>query len=242
MQSSTHKVKIAMLKKFGRSPIVLTCVGNLLASYLLLVRKTSSMRSDPPNYIEKLSAIDPFIVAMWHGQTYMMPFSRPADWDVRAIVSKSPDGEMKAIALSRLGLGIIRASGAQKKEQVQKRGGMRGFKESLRVLKAGGSIALTADVPKGPARQSGLGIIQLARLSNRPIVPFAATTNRYLKFNTWDELTVNLPFSRIGLSIGEPIWVPRDSEESQVKQYSLDLTDSLNQVSQQAYKIAKSKV
>ena len=231
-----------MLKKFGRTPIVLKCVGNILASYLLLVSKTSTLKSDTPGYVEELREFDPFIVAMWHGQTYMMPFCRPADWDVRAIVSKSPDGEMKAIALSRLGLGIIRASGAQKKEQILKRGGMRGIKESLRALKEGGSIALTADVPKGPARKSGLGIIQLARLSNRPIVPFAAATSRYINLNTWDKLTINLPFSRIGLSIGEPIWVPRDADENQVNQFSLDLTESLNETTKRAYDVAKGRV
>ena len=231
-----------MLKKIGRSPFVLSCVGNMLANYLILVRKTSSLKADPPDYLDKLKKIDPFIVAMWHGQTYMMPFSRPDYWDVRAIVSKSPDGEMKAIALSKLGLGIIRASGAQKKTQIQKRGGMRGIKESIRALKEGGSIALTADVPKGPARKSGIGIIQLARLSNRPIVPFAATTNRHISLNTWDKLTINLPFSTIGLSIGEPIWIPRDADENQVTQFSLDLTESLNQTTERAYDVATGRV
>jgi lysophospholipid acyltransferase (LPLAT)-like uncharacterized protein len=43
--------------------------------------------------------------------------------------------------------------------------------------------AMTADMPKR-ARTAGLGIVTLARLSGRPIVPTAVVTSRRLQFDT----------------------------------------------------------
>ena len=45
--------------------------------------------------------------------------------------------------------------------------------ELLRQLESGSSVAMTADVPKR-ARVAGRGIVTLAKLSGRPIVPTAA--------------------------------------------------------------------
>ena len=56
---------------------------------------------------------------------------------------------------------------------------------------------MTADVPPGPARRAGEGIVTLARLSGRPIVPFAVATSRFIAFPTWSRMTLNLPFSKM---------------------------------------------
>jgi lysophospholipid acyltransferase (LPLAT)-like uncharacterized protein len=39
---------------------------------------------------------------------------------------------------------------------------------------------MTAEVPPGPARKAGIGIVTLARMSGRPIIPVAAATSRFL--------------------------------------------------------------
>ena len=42
-----------------------------------------------------------------------------------------------------------------------------------------------------------MGIVTLARLSGRPIVPVAlATSRRKVLEKTWDKTTINLPFGR----------------------------------------------
>lgn len=112
---------------------------------------------------------------------------------------------------------------------------MRGFIEGLRVLKEGGIMALTADVPKGPARVAGQGIVQMARYSGRPIVPFAIATSRFLSFNSWDKASLNLPFGRAAIAIGEPIYVASDADDEALEVARLAVEAGLNEVTARAY-------
>ncbi len=230
-----------MLKRLGRHPRILNAAGSMLAGYLSLVHKTSQMHLDPPDIYEKLSPDLPVIIAMWHGQHFMVPFARPQGWDFKVMISRSADGEINAIAAQKLGIGLIRASGAQKRRQIAKRGGMRGFIEAMRALKDGSSIALTADVPKGPARVSGLGIVQLAKHSGRPIVPVAIATSRHIDLNSWDKASINLPFSRIGVAVGEMIQVSKGADDAALEACRLSVQQNLNEATERAYRMAKSE-
>ncbi len=51
---------------------------------------------------------------------------------------------------------------------------------------------LTADVPK-IARRCGEGIVTLARMSGRPIVPAAVATSRRMEFGSWDRASIACP-------------------------------------------------
>jgi hypothetical protein len=54
---------------------------------------------------------------------------------------------------------------------------------------------MIADISKGESRQAGEGIVRLAKISGRPIVPVAlATSRRNVLERTWDKTTINLPF------------------------------------------------
>ena len=76
------------------------------------------------------------------------------------------------------------------------------------------SLVMTADIPPGPARVAGLGIITIARMSGCPIVPVAAATSRFTSFDTWSRMTLNLPYSKLVFVGGDPIHVPRDADEA----------------------------
>ncbi|NRG19812.1 lysophospholipid acyltransferase family protein [Rhizobiales bacterium] len=228
-----------MLKKLGSSPRVQKFVGTAFAHYLRAVRNTSSFEVDPPDFYEKVLPNLPVIVAMWHGQHFMMPFARPEGWNVSVMISRSADGEINAIAARRLGLGLIRASGAQKAHQVKKRGGMRGFIEAMRTLKEGNSVALTADVPKGPARVAGLGIVQLAKHSGRPIVPVAIATSRHIDLNSWDKASVNLPFSRAAVAGGDMIHIGREDDDEALERGRREVEEGLNRATARAYELVK---
>lgn len=224
-----------MLKKFGRSPTLLRFVGRMLARYLLLVRKTSSLAIEPVDLYDRIRPDAPLIIAMWHGQHFMMPFARPDGWEVRVMISRSADGEVNAVAAERLGLGLIRASGAQKQRQMRKRGGMRGFFEALAALEEGATVALTADVPKGPARVAGLGIVQLAKHSGCPILPMAIATSRHIDLDTWDAASINLPFSRAALVAGDLIRVPKDADDDTLEAARAEVENGLDAVTTRAY-------
>jgi lysophospholipid acyltransferase (LPLAT)-like uncharacterized protein len=63
------------------------------------------------------------------------------------------------------------------------------------ALRDGVNVVMIADISKGEPRQAGEGIVRLAKISGRPIVPVALTTSRrYVLEKTWDKTTINLPF------------------------------------------------
>ncbi|SHL45458.1 lysophospholipid acyltransferase family protein [Roseibium suaedae] len=226
-----------MIKRFGRHPVILKGVGSLLASYLKLVRRTNRFVIEPAGFYDQILPDLPVIVAMWHGQHFMTPFGLPDGWSAKVMISRSADGEVNAIAASKLGLGLIRASGSQKAHQINKRGGMRGFIEALRALKEGHIMALTADVPKGPARVAGQGIVQLAKHSGRPILPVAVATSRSIELNTWDKASINLPFGKGGIAFGELIHVTADADDEALEKARLAVEAGLNATTRRAYQL-----
>jgi len=226
-----------MLKRLGRHPLVLSAVGSFLAGYLKLVYYTNRFVREPASLHEDTEKNLPVIVAMWHGQHFMVPFAKPAHWPAKVMISKSADGEINAIAARKLGMGLIRASGGRTAHQIKKRGGMRGFIEAVRALKDGDTIAMTADVPKGPARHAGLGIVQLAKHSGRPILPVAVATSRSIELNSWDKASVNLPFGTASIVGSDLIWVPSDLDGEALETYRQKVEDGLNGATRRAYEL-----
>ncbi|MEM9633908.1 MAG: lysophospholipid acyltransferase family protein [Pseudomonadota bacterium] len=226
-----------MIKRLGRQPWVLSAVGTVLAGYLKLVYFTNRFVIEPSGVHDEREKDLPVIVAMWHGQHFMVPFAKPKHWPAKVMISRSADGEVNAIAARKLGLGLIRASGGKNARQIKKRGGMRGFIEALKTLRDGESVAMTADVPKGPARKSGVGIVQLAKHSGRPILPVAVATSRSIELNSWDKASVNLPFGRGSIAVGDLIWVPGETEEDALEDYRQQVEEGLNTVTKQAYEL-----
>src|SRR3954471_18704873 len=98
------------LKRLARSRAVQTMVGVAAGEYLRLVWLTSRCILDPPEVYEQIAPRMPLIIAMWHGQHFMVPFIR-RNYPAKVLVSRHRDGEMNAIAAERLGVGTIRGSG-----------------------------------------------------------------------------------------------------------------------------------
>lgn len=224
-----------MFRTIGQSRIVQVAVGETLAAYLALVHATSRLRCEPADYADRYRAHEPYIVAMWHGQHFMTPFVRPKHLPAKVMISRSRDGEINATIARRFGMGLIRASGGRTAAQIKRRGGARGFLEAVRALEEGDSLAMTADVPKGPARHAGLGIAMLARASGRPVVPTAYASRRRWDLKSWDKASVNLPFSAAAFVAGEAVAVPSDASDTDLEGYRLAIEDGLNAVTERAY-------
>ena len=226
-----------MLKRLWKSDATIQTLAFGLTSWLRFIRATGPTIEDPKDFISENLQLSPIIAAMWHGQHFVTPFGMPKDYPVAVMISRSADGSVQAKVAHKFGLQIIRASGAQKKHQVAKRGGAKGFLEALNHLENGVSVAMTCDVPKGPARRCGDGIVHLASRSGRPVVPLAvATSRRIVLKNTWDQAVVNLPFSKISAAFGQPIHVPSDIADN-VETYRLAIEESMNEATNRAYDI-----
>lgn len=226
---------MSLKKRIATSRPFQLAVGILAAQYLRLVRNTSRVVVEPADFYERAEPDQPVIVAMWHGQHFMVPFFRKPHHKVKVLISRHRDGEVNAIAAERLGVGTVRGSGDHG-GRFDRKGGVAAFKGMLDALAEGYNMALTADVPK-VSRVAGNGIVMLARLSGRPIYPVAATTSRRIELETWDRTEVNLPFSRFAIVVGEPIRVAADADEAAMERARQAVEAGLNAASARAHEI-----
>ena len=226
-------------RRIGSAPWVQRTVGVVAAEYLRFVWRTNRFAIEPADFYEQSASKTPFIVAMWHGQHFMVPFFKREQHRVKALISRHRDGAINAIAAARLGIEPVRGSGGHggdAAEVYQRKGGATAFKEMLAALEQGYNVALTADVPK-VSRIAGRGIVQLARASGRPIYPVAVATSRRIELDNWDRSCVNLPFGRFAIAVGEAIWVPANADDTAVEAARQLVESKLNAVTDRAYAI-----
>ncbi len=225
---------MAIGRRFKNQRWVQTTIGVLAAEYLRLVWKTSRFIIEPRDFYERAEPEQPLIIAMWHGQHFMVPFLR-RQHRVKVLISRHSDGEINAIAAERLGIATLRGSGDHSR-RFQQKGGVAAFKSMLQTLAEGWNMALTADVPK-VARVAGLGIVTLARESGRPIYPVSFATSRRIVLDNWDRSEINLPFSRGAIIVGEPIRVATDADEQALERARVALEAALNAVTERAHAV-----
>ncbi len=200
------------------------------------VRSTSKVIRRPADVQERLASLSPCVVGYWHGQFLLLPPLRPPNLQIDIIVARHADAEPLSQAIASFGMGLIRGAGAG--DRKKDRGGAAALRLALRTLDSGRSIGCSLDAPPGPARICGLGIITIARLSGKPIVPVAIASSRFKVLDTWSRFTINLPFSTIGYVMGEPIHIPRDIDAEGIERYRLEVEAAMNAATRTAYELA----
>src|SRR5215210_3718693 len=223
-------------RRIARSRGMQKSIGIAAAEYLRFVWNTTRFQVEPPDIYEQVGPDLPVILAMWHGQHFLMPFIKLKQHRAKVLISRHRDGEMNAVAAERLGIGIIRGSGAHNGE-FYKKGGISAFTGMLDALRDGYTVALTADVPK-VARIAGMGIIKLAQASGRPIYPIAMATQRRYELKNWDRSALNLPFGRGATVIAGPIAVCADANDTELERVRQHVEVSLNAATARAYALA----
>ena len=138
------------------------------------------------------------------------------------MVSASGDGAFLAAVLAKFGMESIRGSTSRR--------GPQALLEATRWLRKGYSIAITPDGPRGPSHQIQEGIIFLAQVSGRPIIPISSFTRWKIRLPSWDRFQIPLPFARCELYDNDPVWVPRDATEADREQLRARLEQSMRAI------------
>lgn len=224
---------MSVAKKIIKSDAVSSFAAWLISVFIRSVRRTGRFEVRRGDIAARFWTEDkPFVATSWHGQNMILPCFWHNWREVRVLVSKHGDGEIVAGVMRNLGIGTIRGAGVPKGEERKQKhkgkGGAGALRAMVRTLGENISVALTADLPPGPARRAGEGIVMLARLSGHPIVPVAATTRARIRLNNWDRFTINLPFSKGAVAWGEPIYVARDASEEEIEAARQRVEDTLN--------------
>lgn len=212
--------------------------GSLLARYVRFVRRTSQNTEEMDEIVADHIKHHPCIVGMWHGEFMLLPLIKPPDRPTDIMLARHSDAAFLGEALKKFDMQLIRGAGAAGRGK--DRGGSHAYRAAIQALRDGRAVAMTADVPGGVVRRAGLGIVMAAKQSGKPILPVAIATKRYIALNTWSRMTINLPFSRLGFSIGPIVRVPREATDAELEGYRQAVESGLNIATEQAYARAAS--
>ncbi|NLB35646.1 MAG: lysophospholipid acyltransferase family protein [Elusimicrobia bacterium] len=149
-----------------------------------------------------------YIFAFWHSRIALAGSSFRGR-GIKVLVSPSRDGEITVDVFSRFGYRFIRGSASNSLK------GATSLREILRSLKDGKSqIAVTPDGPRGPKKTSKAGIAYAASLSGRPIIPLGGWAKSSKILDTWDNMILPYPFTKVTMVVGEPVYIGRKEDLS----------------------------
>lgn len=164
-----------------------------------------------------------FILSLWHGQQCAVYTVKDKE-HFYTLISASNDGEIIAKAVECLNIKSVRGS--------SKRHGTSAALELIDKLKAGDSIGIMVDGPKGPKGKVKDGIINIAKLTGVPIIPvvWASRDKTFFKFNTWDNFQVPFGLCKIIVLYGDPIHIPEDSTKEEMDLWCEKLESEMNRL------------
>jgi len=134
------------------------------------------------------------ILAFWHDQLLLMALGYRGPGS-KILISASKDGELIARTMGHFGQGAVRGS--------SHRGGKAAFKALVALGSEPFDLVITPDGPKGPRHQIKDGVVHLARLTGRPVIPMAFACSRGHRFASWDRFLFPYPFGRGVYAFGE---------------------------------------
>jgi len=157
------------------------------------------------------------IHSFWHGRILpaTLYFQRRG---IVVITSENYDGEWIARIITKFGYGTARGSTS--------RGGPKALLQLVREVRSKG-VAFTLDGPRGPAEVAQPGAVWLAKATGNPLMPFHAEAASSWTLKSWDRTQIPKPFTTVAMTIGEPLYVPRDADEAALEQWRGRLEESL---------------
>jgi lysophospholipid acyltransferase (LPLAT)-like uncharacterized protein len=179
--------------------IIASAVGDLWSRSL----SVSSVNTGIPDHFA--SQKKNVIYAFWHDSIFLLP-STHRNSGIMIMVSESKDGEIAAGILRHFGYEVVRGS--------SKRRGSRALRDLCDGMRAGKSVAITVDGPRGPRHEAKEGAVFLAGKLQAPIIPVATGAKRFWTLErSWDKLVLPVPFTEGVVLYGQPIMVNGTSRE-----------------------------
>jgi lysophospholipid acyltransferase (LPLAT)-like uncharacterized protein len=163
----------------------------------------------------------PVVFLLWHGRLLPLTWLHRGQ-GIAALISSSADGEYIARVVARWGYHPARGSTS--------RGCDAGLRDLVRQARAGRSLAITPDGPRGPRQKLKIGALVAAQLTGMPLVPVSAGADRAWWFGGWDRFLVPRPFTRVRVAYGEPYEIPRRVDAGELERHAARLEAELNRL------------
>ncbi len=198
---------------------MLRLLGWLIASSMFAVRLTCRRRVHNDRRDELLSVGKTYLYGQLHA--HQIAAGMFGETGTVAMVSRSRDGDIVAPMLKIFGKQLVRGSSGR-----ASKGGASALQQMIRKVRDGAPGVIAVDGPKGPRGTVQKGIGLAAKKSGMPVMPvILIPTRRWIIAKAWDRLQVPLPFSRVDVYFGDPIFV---SEETDLADFAIELASVLH--------------
>jgi hypothetical protein len=168
--------------------------------------------------IADAAAADPHgaIGCFWHGRIALAPACLPLfrGKPRRVLISNSPDGELIAKIVRRLGFPAIRGSSTMDNRKARR--SVQAFRDAVGFLGEGGVVVVTPDGPRGPAQRMPEGPVMMARTCGAPVILVGFAAHPTLTLRSWDKTQIPLPFARGCMVFDGPYRAPQDAAATSV--------------------------
>jgi lysophospholipid acyltransferase (LPLAT)-like uncharacterized protein len=172
----------------------------------------------------------PVIYSAWHNRLvlsmvcyYDYARKRNPTQGLAAMVSASKDGGFLTAILECFKTQPVRGSSSRR--------GPQALLELTTWAERGYDLAITPDGPRGPRYVVQEGVMSLAQVTGRPIVPFSYSLPWKIQIKSWDRFQIPLPFSRCDVVFGKPMHVPREATEDEREALRQDLERAMREIS-----------
>ncbi|MGE5364832.1 MAG: lysophospholipid acyltransferase family protein [Bacteroidota bacterium] len=160
-----------------------------------------------------------FIYAFWHGHM-LIPWFFHRGQGIRALVSKSKDGELLCSVLSKWGYQPVRGSSST--------GGSEALLRMVKMANDGYTLAITPDGPRGPEYVFKPGAVITAQRAQVPLVLLATGYEKTRVLRSWDHFRIPKFFSKVSLVFSDPIMISSNFSREQIAGVISDCQDKLN--------------
>ena len=167
-----------------------------------------------------------YILTLWHGRIFYLFYYLRRRPDFYLLISPSEDGDLLARLARLMGYSVIRGSTYKK--------AVSSARALIKVLQREKRIIIIADGSRGPRIKAQPGSIQIAGITDAPLIPMTFGAKRKFELNSWDRFVIPLPFTCCTVSFGQPIPIPSrpDTESVQKKQNELEM--ALNRLTEES--------
>jgi lysophospholipid acyltransferase (LPLAT)-like uncharacterized protein len=182
----------SLRRKVEQSDLLAQVSGRTFAGWAKLCDRSTTWRREGEEDVARAAAEGPVMMVLWHEMIMMGSVHwQPAWGRLVSLHDTSPAGRSGAAAAGWLGTEPFLMSGRQSNLGVTR--------EILGLLRAGRSLAVTGDGPRGPRRVVKDAPLDWARAAGVPVFAYAWAVKGQRRAKSWDRMQLVRPFEQGGI-------------------------------------------
>ncbi len=207
----------------------------LIAQYLRLAYFTTRWSFESwPQCRAVIMGGSPLFVFLWHNRIAAMPLIwKQHPWResggekvLTIVVSGHRDGRMVSRTMQRFKVEHVAVSSKEKQ--------LTAAKGVLRAVRAGRTVGMTPDGPRGPRMRMKTPAVTLARLAGAHISLIAYSVRRRVVIDSWDRFILPLPFNEGVILWEEGFEVPKDLDDEATAKLAEEIETALTALTDKA--------